>query len=119
AARLLRLLARQQRSSAECFAAYPTGLNTPELRLDMAEDEPFTFMRQLAEQAVFGTEARIITLDGLRVEFPHGWGLVRASNTTPSLTLRFEADDPAALADIQDRFRQQLLALRSDLLLPF
>ena len=119
AARLLRLLARQQRSSAEFFAAYPTGLNTPELRLDMAEDEPFAFMRQLSEQAVFGTEARIIALDGLRVEFPHGWGLVRASNTTPSLTLRFEADDPAALADIQDRFRQQLLALRSDLLLPF
>ncbi|MBK8509678.1 MAG: phosphomannomutase/phosphoglucomutase [Candidatus Competibacter sp.] len=119
AARLLRLLARQQRSSAEFFAAYPTGLNTPELRLEMAEGEPFDFMARLRERADFGSGARVIALDGLRVEFPHGWGLVRASNTTPSLTLRFEADDPDALLDIQNRFRRQLLALRADLLLPF
>ncbi len=119
AARLLRLLARHGVSSAEFFAAYPTGLNTPELRLDMAEGEPFAFMARLTDQADFGTDARIITLDGLRVEFPHGWGLVRASNTTPSLTLRFEADDPAAMTDIQDRFRRQLLALQQNLALPF
>jgi phosphomannomutase/phosphoglucomutase len=119
AARLLRLLAQQPVSSAEFFAAYPTGLTTPDLRLDMAEGEPFAFMARLAAQADFGPDARIITLDGLRVEFPHGWGLVRASNTTPSLTLRFEADDPTAMADIQDRFRRQLLALQADLALPF
>ena len=119
AARLLRLLVRHGISSAEFFAAYPTSLNTPELRLDMAEDEPFAFMARLADHANFGSDARIIALDGLRVEFPHGWGLVRASNTTPSLTLRFEADDPAAMTDIQDRFRRQLLASRADLALPF
>ena len=119
AARLLRLLVQQPVSSAEFFAAYPTGLNTPDLRLDMAEGEPFAFMARLAAQADFGPDARIITLDGLRVEFPHGWGLVRASNTTPSLTLRFEADDPIAMADIRDRFRRQLLALQADLALPF
>ena len=119
AARLLRLLVQQPVSSAEFFAAYPTGLNTPDLRLDMAEGEPFAFMARLAAQADFGPDARIITLDGLRVEFPHGWGLVRASNTTPSLTLRFEADDPTAMADIRDRFRRQLLALQADLALPF
>ena len=119
AARLLRLLVRQPVSSAEFFAAYPTGLNTPDLRLDMAEGEPFTFMARLAARADFGPDARIITLDGLRVEFPRGWGLVRASNTTPSLTLRFEADDPAAMTDVQDRFRRQLLALQPDLALPF
>jgi phosphomannomutase/phosphoglucomutase len=119
AARLLRLLTRRGGSSAEFFAAYPTGLNTPELRLDMAEGEPFAFMARLAKQADFGPDARLITLDGLRVEFPRGWGLVRASNTTPSLVLRFEADDPAAMADIQDRFRRRLLALQSDLVLPF
>ncbi|HCK82555.1 MAG TPA: phosphomannomutase/phosphoglucomutase [Candidatus Competibacter sp.] len=119
AARLLRLLARQNRSSAEFFAAYPTGFNTPELRLDMAEGEPFAFMARLCERADFGPDARIITLDGLRVEFPHGWGLVRASNTTPSLTLRFEADDTAALADIQERFRRPMLTLQADLPLPF
>ena len=119
AARLLRLLVQQPVSSAEFFAAYPTGLNTPDLRLDMAEGEPFAFMARLTAQADFGPDARIITLDGLRVEFPHGWGLVRASNTTPSLTLRFEADDPIAMADIRDRFRRQLLALQADLALPF
>ena len=119
AARLLNLLTRCGASSAEFFAAYPTGLTTPELRLDMAEGEPFAFMARLAAQAEFGADARIIALDGLRVEFPHGWGLVRASNTTPSLTLRFEADHAAGMSDIQDRFRQQLLALQPDLLLPF
>ena len=119
AARLLRLLAQHGVSSAEFFAQYPTGFNTPELRLDMAEDEPFTFMARLMDHMDFGSDARIITLDGVRVEFPHGWGLVRASNTTPSLTLRFEADHPAALRDIQDQFRQRLLALRADLILPF
>ena len=119
AARLLRLLARRGGSSAEFFAAWPAGLSTPELRLDMAEGEPFAFMARLAAQADFGPDARVITLDGLRVEFPQGWGLVRASNTTPSLVLRFEADDPAALAEIQDRFRRPLLALQPDLALPF
>ena len=119
AARLLRLLARRGGSSAEFFAAWPAGLSTPELRLDMAEGAPFAFMERLAAQADFGPEAQVITLDGLRVEFPQGWGLVRASNTTPSLVLRFEADDPAALAEIQDRFRRPLLALQPDLALPF
>ena len=119
AARLLRLLARRGGSSAEFFAAWPAGLSTPELRLDMAEGAPFAFMERLAAQADFGPEARVITLDVLRVEFPQGWGLVRASNTTPSLVLRFEADDPAALAEIQDRFRRPLLALQPDLALPF
>ena len=52
--------------------------------------------------------AEIITLDGLRVEYAHGWGLIRASNTSASLTLRFEADDDQALEDIKQRFRQEL-----------
>ena len=119
AARLLNLLARSQASSAEFFAAYPTGLNTPELRVEMSEGQPVAFMARLAAQADFGPEARLITLDGLRVEYPHGWGLVRASNTTPSLTLRFEADGAVALRDIQDRFRQPMLALQPNLILPF
>jgi phosphomannomutase/phosphoglucomutase len=119
AARLLRLLSQSQLSSAEFFARYPRGLNTPELRLEMAEGEPFAFMARLLEQSDFGPDARLITLDGLRVEFPHGWGLVRASNTTPSLTLRFEADDADALSAIQQCFRQRLLALQTNLALPF
>ncbi|MCB0749365.1 MAG: phosphomannomutase/phosphoglucomutase, partial [Ignavibacteriae bacterium] len=119
AARLLRLLARQSGSSAEFFAAYPTGMTTPELRLEMAEGEPLGFMARLARQADFGPDARVITLDGLRVEYPHGWGLVRASNTTPSLVLRFEAEHAQAMTDIQERFRRILLGLKSELALPF
>ncbi len=98
---------------------FPEYLTTPELRVEMAEGEPFIFMKRLAAHAEFGADAQIIALDGLRVEFPHGWGLVRASNTTPSLTLRFEADHADGMSDIQDRFRQQLLALQPDLILPF
>lgn len=119
AARLLRLLARHDQPSAEFFAAYPTGLSTPELRLEMAEGQPSVFMQRLSANVDFGPDARIITLDGLRVEFPHGWGLVRASNTTPSLTLRFEADDVTALLEIQSQFRRQLLAQQANLTLPF
>lgn len=119
AARLLRLLAEFAGSSSAFFAAYPAGCSTPELRLDLAEGEPTALMARLAAQADFGPTARIITLDGLRVEFPHGWGLVRASNTTPSLTFRFEAEEPVALAALQQQFRQQLLALQADLPLPF
>ncbi len=119
AARLLRLVAAYDGSSAAFFAGYPAGFSTPELRVDMAEGQPAAFMARLAAQADFGPEARIITLDGLRVEFPHGWGLVRASNTTPSLTLRFEAEDPAALAAIQSQFQRLLLALDANLRLPF
>jgi phosphomannomutase/phosphoglucomutase len=72
----------------------------------------------LLERANFGL-AQLITVDGLRVEFEHGWGLVRASHTTPSLTLRFEADDARALAAIQALFRRELLALEPHLSLPF
>jgi phosphomannomutase/phosphoglucomutase len=119
AARLLNLLARHSGSSAEFFAAWSTGFTTPELRLEMAEGEPVAFMTRLLARADFGPDARLITVDGLRVEFPHGWGLVRSSNTTPSLVLRFEANDPAAMGAIQARFRRQLLMLQADLALPF
>ena len=119
AARLLRVLAAFNGSSSAFFAAYPAGCSTPELRLDLAEGEPAAFMARLFEHADFGPDARVITLDGLRVEFPHGWGLVRASNTTPSLTFRFEAEEPTALAALQHQFRQQLQAVQADLLLPF
>ena len=119
AARLLNLLARYSGSSAEFFAAWSTGLTTPELRLDMAEGEPTAFMARLLAQADFGPDAHLITVDGLRVELPHCWGLVRASNTTPSLVLRFEADDPAAMSEIQEQFRRQLWVLQPELVLPF
>lgn len=118
AARLLRILSKDQRPVTAQFADYPVGINTPELRIEMAEGEPAAFMERLVRQADFGP-GRLITLDGLRIEFEHGWGLVRASNTTPSLVLRFEADDAQTLEEIQALFRRQLLNLDRQLSLPF
>ena len=63
--------------------------------------------------------ARIVDMDGLRVEFSEGWGLVRASNTVPSLTFRFEAESELALNDIQQRFRDLLQQVAPDRQLPF
>ena len=86
--------------------------------MPMAEGEPRLFMEKLLNSAHF-ENARIATIDGLRVEFEKGWGLVRASNTTPSLVLRFEADDELALSGIQDEFRRVMLQVDPGLLLPF
>jgi len=118
AARLLEILANQQSSSSDLFATLPDSMNTPELNVPMAEGEPELFMEKLLNGAHF-EDARIATVDGLRVEFERGWGLVRASNTTPSLVLRFEADDELALSSIQDEFRRVMLQVDPGLLLPF
>ncbi|MDQ7016223.1 MAG: phosphomannomutase/phosphoglucomutase [Gammaproteobacteria bacterium] len=119
AARLLEILSQSKLSSAELFAQLPDSLNTPELNVHFAnEGDNFRFMAQLTEQVDF-SDANIITLDGLRIEFADGWGLVRASNTTPSLVIRFEADQQAALDRIQGRFRSAMLAVDDTLSLPF
>jgi phosphomannomutase/phosphoglucomutase len=84
----------------------------------MQEGETFPFIKQMVAQADFG-DAKVIDIDGLRVEFDDGWGLIRASNTTPVLVLRFEADNPQALERIQNQFREQLRKVKPDLALPF
>jgi len=117
-ARLLELLSHDSRSPAGIFAALPNTVNTPELNLKFAEGEHYAFMKKLLAQADF-PDARITTIDGLRVDFSDGFGLVRASNTTPVLVFRFEADNEAALARIQDRFRKLLQATQPGLHLPF
>jgi phosphomannomutase/phosphoglucomutase len=116
--RLLEILARDVRSSDEIFAALPDSVNTPELNVSMQEGEPPYFMKRLLENAHF-EGAAISTIDGLRADFDDGWGLVRASNTTPVLVLRFEADDAAALARIMDDFRRVMLQVEPGLQLPF
>jgi len=118
AARLLEILANDHRSSSDMFAALPDSMNTPELNIPMAEGEPSVFMEKLLNGAHF-ENARVATVDGLRVEFDRGWGLVRASNTTPCLVLRFEADDELALHTIQEEFRRVLLQTDPSLSLPF
>lgn len=117
-ARLLELLAKDSRSPQEMFSALPDAINTPELRLEMEEGEHFALMHELIDNANFA-DARVSQIDGLRVDFDDGFGLVRASNTTPILVLRFEGDDHAALERIQDRFRSLFQRTRPGLTLPF
>lgn len=118
-ARLLEILAHDDRASSEIFAALPNTVNTPELQLKFTrEGEHFVLMEELATRAHF-PDATVTTIDGLRVDFSDGWGLVRASNTTPCLVMRFEADSDAALARIQGTFRELLNTTRPGLSLPF
>ncbi len=120
AARLLEILASDPhgRSPEEIFATLPKSVSTPELKVTLAEGENYQFMDQLREHATF-EDASVISIDGLRADWPDGWGLVRASNTTPVLVLRFEADNQAALERIQQVFRKRLLAVNPALKLPF
>lgn len=119
-ARLLDLLAADERNSEAVFEELPDSVNTPEINVPFAEEGAhFAFMERLAERASFPEARSVLRIDGLRVDFPDGWGLVRPSNTTPVLVLRFEADTEEGLRRIQDRFREQILALEPGLELPF
>jgi phosphomannomutase/phosphoglucomutase len=104
AARLLELLSAESRSASAIFAELPEPVTTPEIRLDLNEGEPARLMQALMQQANDFSEARVTTIDGLRVDFANGWGLVRASNTQPCLVMRFEGTDQAQLNAIQQRF---------------
>jgi phosphomannomutase/phosphoglucomutase len=117
-ARLLEILANDDRSADDVFAALPDSYNTPELNIAMAEGEPAVFMEKLSSSTGF-ENAQLTTIDGMRAEFEDGWGLVRASNTTPNLVLRFEADDELALFRIQEEFRRVMLETEPGLVLPF
>jgi phosphomannomutase/phosphoglucomutase len=118
AARLLEVLGKDARPASEVFASLPDSVNTPELNIRMEEGEPLRFIERLLGSAHF-EGARLSTIDGLRADFEDGWGLVRASNTTPVLVLRFEADSEAALARIMNEFRRVLLQVDPGLSLPF
>ena len=117
-ARLCELLAADERQPDAVFAALPDSVNTPELRLEMAEGEHYRLVDALLAAAAF-EDARVSRIDGLRVDFDDGFGLIRASNTTPTVIMRFEADNRQALTAIQQRFRALLNHVRSDLVLPF
>jgi phosphomannomutase/phosphoglucomutase len=117
-ARLLELLSRERDPSA-VLNALPNAVSTPELHLKTAEGENFALVERLQREAKFSDARELITIDGVRVEYADGFGLARASNTTPVLVLRFEADDEAALARIQADFRRVLLAIKEDAKLPF
>ena len=117
-ARLLELLSRQADSNST-LNAIPDAINTPELQIRLEEGENYTLIAQLQKTARFDNSERVITVDGLRVEYRDGFGLARSSNTTPVVVLRFEADNKIALKRIQDDFRKVILQAKPDAILPF
>ncbi len=117
-ARLLEILSKFDDPSA-VLNALPDSVNTPELHIRTAEGENHTLIGRLRNEARFCDAQDIIMIDGLRVEYADGFGLMRPSNTTPTIVLRFEADNEAALKRIQEDFRKALLAAAPELMLPF
>ena len=120
AARLLDIIGSdpEGRDAQAIFDKLPKGVSTPELKIPMREGEHYRFIENFRQRASFDG-ARITTIDGVRADWPDGWGLVRASNTTPVLVLRFDADSATALKRVQDVFRVELMKLDSSLPLPF
>ncbi len=117
-ARLLEILSVRDESAHAIFSAIPDSINTPELNVEFEEGEHHKFIERFVANATFDG-AQLTTIDGVRADYDDGWGLVRASNTTPVLVIRFEADTQAALERIQNVFRTEMLRLDADLSLPF
>ena len=118
AARLLEIISESSASSDQIFDQFVTGFSTPEVKVEVPEERKFALMDRLLELASFPT-AKLITLDGLRVEYADGWGLVRASNTSPALLLRFEADTQTRMNEIQEQFRRLILSADKNLEIGF
>ena len=117
-ARLLELLSQVENPSA-VLNALPQSASTPELHLKLEEGESFELIGRLQKEARFAEAEAIVTIDGVRVEYADGFGLARASNTTPVVVMRFEGETPEALRRIQEAFRRAILAVKPDAKLPF
>ncbi|MFK7863450.1 MAG: phosphomannomutase/phosphoglucomutase [Pseudohongiellaceae bacterium] len=118
AARVIEFLSHENHTSAVEFASYRTPTSTPEIAIPVPDSRKFQLIRAIQEGAVF-PGGEIILLDGLRVEFDFGWGLVRASNTSPALLLRFEADNEENIASLQTQFKKLILKIDSSLEINF
>ena len=117
-ARLIELLSKSDETPQQIFDALPNSVNTPELRIDFDEGEHYQFMDKLQAVADF-PNGQLSTIDGVRVDYEDGFGLIRPSNTTPILVLRFEGDNQRALERIQASFKSALLAIDETLTIPF
>ncbi|KOX62766.1 phosphomannomutase/phosphoglucomutase [Pseudomonas psychrophila] len=118
AARLLEILSKRKETAEELFETFPNDISTPEINIDVTDESKFSIIEALHD-AQWGDAAELTSIDGVRVDYAHGWGLVRASNTTPVLVLRFEAQTEAELQRIKDVFHAQLKRVAPDLPLPF
>jgi phosphomannomutase/phosphoglucomutase len=117
-ARLLEIVSAFADANAP-LKALPDAISTPELNWKLAEGEPHALIDRLKREATFAGAEELITIDGLRVEYKDGFGLARASNTTPVVVLRFEAETDAALMRIKEDFRRALQPLKPDVPLPY
>ncbi|MGJ7459515.1 phosphomannomutase/phosphoglucomutase [Halomonas sp. MA07-2] len=115
AARLLEILSRQALDADAFFDRYPQDLGTPEINITVTDETKFDLVARLAREGDFGDEGVKTTLDGIRVDYPDGWGLCRASNTTPVLVLRFEGKTEAALERIRAQFAAALSKVAPEL----
>ncbi len=118
AARLLEIISLRDQNIDEMLTVMPAVISTPEYKVAIDETKKFAFMTQLIAEGDFESGEKIL-IDGLRIEFPKGWGLVRASNTSPALTLRFEADDEASLLQLKKLFKREISKIDNQLLLEF
>jgi len=107
AARLLEIVGGESKTVSQLFQEFPVTFTTPEIKVKTTESAKFSIMERLSKEGQFG-DGTITTIDGIRVDYPDGWGLIRPSNTSPVLTLRFEADGQTVLDRIQRLFREQL-----------
>jgi len=118
AARLLEIMTLRDQDLESLFEGFPTLPATPELKISVPDTEKFNIVEQLVQQGEF-QNGKATTIDGLRVDFARGWGLVRASNTSAALTLRFEAEEQVIIKQMQELFKRELLKVNSSLQIPF
>lgn len=114
-ARLLEIVGSETLGLADLMSEFPTSISTPEIKIHVSEEKKFSIIEQLKSTGVFGDGA-ITMIDGIRIDYADGWGLIRASNTGPYLTLRFEADTSHSLDRLQLLFRAQLQNVDSSLI---
>ena len=107
AGRLAEILSTQGDSLDDTIAEFPATISTPEILIPVAEEKKFGIVQGIIEQADFA-DGKVNTMDGIRVDYANGWGLLRASNTSPALTARFEADTEEVLETIMDEFRTRI-----------
>jgi phosphomannomutase/phosphoglucomutase len=118
AGRLAEILSSHGTSLDESLAEFPSTENTPEILIPVSESDKFPLMKKIVDNADFSS-GKVNTIDGIRVDYKEGWGLVRASNTTAALTARFEASSPEELETIMQEFRAQIGLVEPNLNLPF
>jgi phosphomannomutase/phosphoglucomutase len=106
ALRILEIISKTGKRTSELLEGVPNAFSTPEIRVDCPDDTKFKLVNQTREE--LKKDYRVIDIDGVRVEFPDGWGLIRASNTQPALVLRFEADSPDRLEEIRSIIEDKL-----------